>query len=64
MNRSGEVGVCPMRTDRFFAVSSSWYFSTREKVAVGPYQDKKEAKQGLSDFIEYMTLQNTRQIIV
>lgn len=45
-----------MRTDRFFAVNSSWYFASREGPAIGPYQNKKDALQGLSDFIEFMEL--------
>ena len=56
MNRNGELGAVPMRTDRFFAVNSCWYFDSREGPAIGPYNSKKEAVQGLSDFIEYMKL--------
>lgn len=56
MNRQGELGAVPMRTDRFFAVNSAWYFDAREGPAIGPYNSKSEAKQGLADFIEYMRL--------
>ena len=54
--RKNEIGRAPMRCDRFFAVNSSWYFSTRENFDIGPYQTKDEAKQGLSEFLEYMRL--------
>lgn len=56
MNRQKELGAVPMRSDRFFAVNSAWYFSTREGPAIGPYISKPEATQGLSDFIEYVML--------
>lgn len=57
VNRKNEQGSnIPTRSDRFFAVNSQWYFSTREGVSIGPYSDKKEATAGLSLFIEYVTL--------
>lgn len=40
-----------MRTDRFFAVNSAWYFTTREGGSVGPYDSKSAAKSALEDFI-------------
>jgi len=46
----------PVRTDRFFAAQGAWYFSTREGSAIGPFGDKSEARKGLDDFIEFMTL--------
>lgn len=56
MNRQGELGHVPMRTDRFFAVNNSWYFDTREGPAIGPYDSKLDARKGLADFIEFLTL--------
>lgn len=55
-NRKGENGPAPMRTDRFFAVKSSWYFATREGASIGPFDNKDEAAQGLSDFIDFIAL--------
>ena len=49
--RNGEAGAVPMRTDRFFAVNSAWYFATREGASIGPFEDKSEAQKGL-DFIQ------------
>jgi hypothetical protein len=45
-----------MRTDRFFAVKNAWYFSTREGASIGPFDNKTEAEQGLSDFIDFIDL--------
>lgn len=53
--RSGEKDVkLPLRTDRFFAVYSAWYFTTREGAAIGPFESKQEAQSGLLDFIEFI----------
>jgi hypothetical protein len=55
-NRIGEGGNVPSRTERFFAVTSGWYFATREGAPIGPFDDKNEAENGLDDFIEFMSL--------
>ena len=54
--RNGEIGAVPMRTDRFFAVNSAWYFATREGASIGPFGDKGEAQQGLTDFLDFIQL--------
>jgi hypothetical protein len=59
-NRIGELGVVPMRTDRFFAVNSAWYFATREGASIGPFGDKFEAQKGLADFIDFIKLAEPR----
>ncbi|MEH6557939.1 MAG: DUF6316 family protein [Oceanicoccus sp.] len=56
MNRYGEMGNVPVRSDRFFAAQGEWFFSTREGTSIGPFHDKTEASQGLDDFIEFMVL--------
>jgi hypothetical protein len=54
-NRSGEKDVTlPLRTDRFFAVYTAWYFTTREGASIGPFETKQEAQVGLLDFIEFI----------
>jgi len=56
-NRTGEAsGTVPMRTDRFFSAQGQWFFSTREGAPIGPFDDKNEARKGLDDFIEFMSL--------
>lgn len=55
--RTGENTVkIPLRTDRFFAVNSSWYFSTREGANIGPFESKTEAQAGLTEFIEFISI--------
>lgn len=56
--RAGESSrrPIPVRTDRFFSAQGAWYFSTREGNAIGPFEDKEDARQGLDDFIEFVQL--------
>jgi Domain of unknown function (DUF6316) len=58
MHRTEDVygAAIPVRTDRFFAAQGAWYFSTREGSSIGPFDDKNDARKGLDDFIEFMTL--------
>jgi Domain of unknown function (DUF6316) len=58
--RTGEVGAVPMRTDRFFAVNSAWYFATREGASIGPFDNKGDAQRGLTDFIDFVKLAEPR----
>lgn len=55
-NRSGEAGSAPIRSDRFFSAQGEWFFATREGAPIGPFEDKYEARKGLNDFIEFMSL--------
>lgn len=52
--RNGENAAVPLRTDRFFAVNSSWFFTTREGVDIGPFATKEDAYNGLIDFIDFV----------
>ena len=55
--RVGETGDhIPVRSDRFFAAQGEWFFSTREGTPIGPFDDKENARKGLDDFIEFMSL--------
>jgi hypothetical protein len=57
MPRSSEnTHSIPMRSDRFFAVNTSWFFTTREGADVGPFNTKEEAKHNLSTFIEFISI--------
>lgn len=42
------------RSERYFTVDGSWYFSTREGVDVGPYSSRLAAANGLMLYIQYM----------
>lgn len=55
-NRAGEKGSVPKRNNRFFIVNRGWYFKTREGASMGPFDHRREAEQGLDDFIEFMIL--------
>jgi hypothetical protein len=57
INRTGETGhTPPLRSDRFFSAQGEWFFSTREGAPIGPFDGKDDAREGLSDFIEFMEL--------
>jgi Domain of unknown function (DUF6316) len=58
--RNGESGAVPIRTDRFFAVNSAWYFATREGASIGPFENKGEAQKGLTDFLDFIQLAEPR----
>ena len=62
INRAGELGGVPHRANRFFAVSGEWYFSTREGAPMGPFDDRREAEQGLFDFLEFMALAEPKML--
>lgn len=56
LNREGELGNVPIRSDRFFSSDAVWYFSTREGTDIGPFENKKKAGIGLQDFLEFLAL--------
>lgn len=56
LNRQGENGPVPLRSDRFFAAQGEWFFATREGAPIGPFDDKEEALKGLDDFKEFLAL--------
>jgi hypothetical protein len=62
INRAGENGNVPNRANRFFNVSGEWYFSTREGAPMGPFDDRREAEQGLFDFLEFMALAEPKML--
>jgi len=47
--RLGETPEIRYRTDRFYRINSSWFFSTREGIEMGPYLSRKDAENALKD---------------
>ena len=56
--RDGETYKLWFRSDRYFLVGNVWYFSTREKIDVGPYVSREAAEEGLELYIDCMIEQN------
>ncbi len=54
MLRQGEQGQAPTRSDRFFQKDDYWYYSTREGVDIGPFDNRNDAKVGCSDFVDFI----------
>lgn len=46
--------VIPLRSDRFFKLADSWYFTTRENVTLGPFESRELARAAVDDFIAFI----------
>ncbi|WLQ15103.1 DUF6316 family protein [Hahella aquimaris] len=49
------------RSDRFFAVEGKWYYRTREKIHLGPYEALEEAEDGLIAYLRYLHVAERRE---
>ncbi len=49
--RQGETEVHKVRSKRFYCVNDEWYFSTREKLQVGPFPSRESAEDALRLFL-------------
>jgi len=54
MFRQGEKSLEVDRSDRVFQKGDYWYYKTREKVSIGPFDDYSAAEKGVNDFIEFI----------
>ncbi|HWV14740.1 MAG TPA: DUF6316 family protein [Cellvibrio sp.] len=55
LNRAGEEGnEIPPRHGRFNEKEGYWYYSTREGVDIGPFDNRPTAETGVGDFIEFI----------
>ena len=46
--------VITSRRDRLFQGSGGWYFSTREKVTLGPFPAPEKAEAAVADFLMFI----------
>lgn len=53
-NRNGEQGNTPNRNSRYIQKAGYWYYSTREGVDIGPFDNQQDAVLGVTEFIEYL----------
>jgi len=58
--RKGENGSVPGRCERFYSMSSEWFFATREGSSVGPFATLESANMGLDDYLDFMALAKPR----
>lgn len=56
LNRSGEEGPVPSRSDRFYVFENEWFFTTREGSPVGPFATHESANYGLKDYLDFIAL--------
>lgn len=57
--RKGENDKTWFRTERFFAIGTDWYATTREHSNLGPFKSKLAAEQALVRYI--IDLKNNRK---
>lgn len=65
--RAGEKTVSEAitaRHDRLFQGSDGWYFSTREKVTLGPFPAPEKAEVAMADFLMFIKNAPSRVIKV
>lgn len=53
-NRSGEQGSVPDRSGRFLEKDGYWYYTTREGVDIGPFDNRSDAEVGVDEFIDFI----------
>lgn len=49
--RQGEYEKAWFRSNRFYNVKGAWYFTTREGVDYGPFDNQQEAVEALNGYI-------------
>ena len=53
--RDGEQTSAPhFRANRFYQIGDQWFFSTREKLQVGPFKSRDEAEIELALFLKHL----------
>ncbi|GAA6151719.1 DUF6316 family protein [Pseudoteredinibacter isoporae] len=52
--RKGEAGRIPPRSERCFKSGDYWYYSTREQIDIGPFDDRDQATAGVDAFVEFV----------
>ena len=52
--RNGEETSMQFRTQRFFCITGEWFFSTRERVQVGPFNNRDEAEIELMLYLRHV----------
>jgi hypothetical protein len=53
-NRTGELGSVPDRSGRFLEKDGYWYYTTREGVDIGPFDNRDDAEIGVGEFIDFV----------
>ncbi len=53
-NRSGENGIIPPRSERVFQKHNYWYYTTREGVEIGPFDNSEAARKGAVEFVDFV----------
>ncbi len=57
-SRRGEFENVPFRSGRFYNIDSKWYFSSREQLDIGPFNNKEQATEALSEHLKEIATLN------
>lgn len=60
-HHNGETGLIPPRSRRFYFNGQQWFFHTRERITVGPYETFREAEQALKLYLRRCGIVRYRQ---
>lgn len=52
--REGEHSVVRLQSPRFFCIAGQWFFSTREQVQVGPFDNLDNAEIKLNQYLRHI----------
>ena len=52
INRFGEFGPIPHRTDRIYCSNGDWYFVIRRGIDQGPYDTREQAEAALKLYVQ------------
>ncbi len=56
------MDVISSRSERFYQKQGKWYFTTREGIDMGPYDDKAEVQMALMYFVERTQWPDNKQL--
>ncbi len=54
LTRSGEGINTRFRTERYFCICGEWFFSTRENLQIGPFQNRDDAEVELMFVLRHL----------
>ena len=63
MPRQGETDKPPHRSKRVFKLHEDWFFSTREGLNPGPYENEEQAEQAAGEFVEFAMVSSAQMVM-
>ena len=60
--RDGETILETDRSIRFFQKNAEWFLNTREGFELGPFKNKKDTEQALSDYVAFVSTADAKTL--